>query len=300
MSIDHIKDLKVFVQVVDSGTLSGAGLVLNLAPTIVSRRLSRLEDAIGMRLLERTTRRLHVTDEGRTFYARCRRILHELEEAQDELRPVSNEISGTVRIVLPSSMLAYGIMNSLKELLELHPKLTVQIRLSDHAVDLIAGGWDIATHIGVPSDSSHIGRRLGEIKPCLAATEGYLTRQGIPKLPIEISKHQCIRFNSKQPQEHWPIIDHNGNTQKVPIGGQLICDDVITLFNAMCAGYGIGLLPRAVLKKAEKDGVLTQVLPDCTVESNTLYALIPSGRQGLPKIRLVVEWLVGFMETLDE
>lgn len=296
MKIEHIEDLRVFVQVVDSGTLAAAGRVLSLAPTLVTRRLARLEASLGVRLLERTTRRLHVTDEGRAFYARCSRILRELEVAEAELQPASASVAGVVRVVLPTSMLAYGIMDSLNSFLKKHPHLAIQIRLSDQSVDLIAGGWDVATHIGVPSDSSHIGRRLGIISPRLAATAEYLAQQGIPETPIDLSKHQCIRMAG---QEQWPIIDKNGITQHVPIGGQLMCHDVISLYTAMCAGLGIGLLPRAALKKAQDEGVLTPVLPDCQVESNTLYALIPAGRQGLPRIRLTVDWLSEFMASLD-
>lgn len=296
MKIDHIEDLQVFVQVVDSGTLAGAGRVLSLAPTLVTRRLARLESSLGVRLLERTTRRLHVTDEGRAFYARCCRILSELEVAEEELQPASNNVVGVVRVVLPTSMLAYGIMDSLNVFLLNYPQLSVQIRLSDQPVDLIAGGWDVATHIGVPEDSSHIGRRLGRISPRLAATQEYLAKQGIPEHPLDLSKHKCIRMTG---QEQWPIIDKNGTTQNVPIGGQLMCHDVISLYTAMCAGMGIGLLPNAALKKAQEKGLLTQVLPDCQVESNTLYALMPAGRQSLPRIRLTVDWLAEFMGALD-
>ncbi len=299
VTIDHIEDLQVYVQVVDSGALAAAGRVLGLSPTLVSRRLARIEDALGVRLLERTTRSLHVTDEGRSFYARCRRILAELEAAEGELKPALSEVSGTVRVVLPTSMLAYGIMTALKELLDAHPLLTVQVRLSDQAVDLLAGGWDVATHIGVPGDSSHIGRRLGTISPRLAATPEYLAREGIPEIPLDLSKHQCIRVAPDREQQHWPIIDQGGVTQRIPIGGRLICHDFITLYTAMCSGLGIGMLPRAALRKAEKDGVLTEVLPGCQVESNTLYALMPAGRQGVPRLRAFVSWLVAFMRTLD-
>ncbi|MCO1336197.1 LysR family transcriptional regulator [Microbulbifer sp. OS29] len=299
MDIDHIEDLQVFTQVVDCGTLAAAGRVLNLSPTLMSRRLARLENTLGVRLLERTTRSLHVTDEGRTFYARCRRILMELELAQEELRPNSKVISGIVRLVVPTSMLAYGIMNALSSFLSTHPALTVQISLSDESVNLLAEGWDIATHIGAPSDSTHIGKRLGSISPRLAATAEYLAREGIPESPLDLSKHQCVRFYSTQPQEYWPVIDKEGVTIRVPIGGQLLCHDVISIYTAMCAGIGIGLIPKAALDKAKNEGKLIEVLPGYRVDSNTLYALIPAGRQTVPRIKLVADWLAKFISSLN-
>lgn len=300
MKIDHLEDLRVFAQVVDSGTLAAAGRVLGLSPTLVSRKLARLENTLGVRLLERTTRSLSVTDEGRGFYARCRRVLTEIEIAEDELRPASRKVSGIVRVVLPTSMLAYGIMDAVKELLAQYPQLKLQVRLSDQSADLIGGGWDVATHIGLPKDSSHIGKRLGEIVPRLAATPEYLARAGIPESPSDLAKHECIRFSTGLTQDHWPIIDGTGETHRVPIGGSLICHDIITLYSAVCSGIGIGLLPNAALRKAKEDGILTDVLPSCQIEGNTLYALMPTGRQGLPRIRVVAAWLADFVSTLNK
>lgn len=299
MKLEHIEDLKVFVQTVDSGNMAAAGRIIGLSPTLVSRRLARLEDAVSVRLIDRNTRRLRITDEGRSFYARCRRILNELELAEEELKPQSAEVNGLVRLALPTTMLPYGILDNLKNLLAEHPLLNLQIQLSDQPVDLLAGGWDIATHIGTPKDSSHIGRRLGEISPRLAASPEYLSKHGIPERPSDLSNHQCIRFAGIKTQKSWPIIDRNGESLNVPIGGRLICHEIITLYTAVCAGLGIGLLPRATLTKAEEEGTLTQVLPGCRVNSNTLYALIPAGRQKLPRIRVVSDWLAMFIKTLD-
>jgi DNA-binding transcriptional LysR family regulator len=300
MKIRHVEDLQVYAQVVDSGTLVGAGRVLGLSPTLVSRRLARLERALGVRLLERTTRSLRVTDEGRTFYARCQRVLTDLDLAEEELQPAFSAVSGLVRLVLPTSMLPYGIMDSLKDLLQAHPKLSVQIELTDHSVDLLGGGWDIATHIGTPNDSSHIGRRLGTVSPRLAAHPDYLAREGTPEHPSDLSNHQCIRMAINQAVTHWPIIDEDGTTHRVPVGGRLICHDIITLYSAVCAGMGIGYLPKAALRKAQQEGLLTEILPGCQIESASLYALVPAGRQGLPRIQVVVAWLADFLDQLDQ
>ncbi|MCL1127163.1 LysR family transcriptional regulator [Shewanella surugensis] len=300
MTIEHIEDLKVYVQVIDSGHLAAAGRVLGLSATLVSRRLARLEAALGVRLLTRTTRRLHVTDEGKVFYSRCQRILSELAHAQRELLPTSNEISGTVRVVLPTSMLSYGIMDALNDFMLHNPLIVIQVQISDEPVDLLAGGWDVGTHIGVPNDSSHIGRHLGAVSPKIAATPEYLARYGLPESPLELSQHDCIRVVRRGVvHEYWPIIDKQGEVQKVPISGRLICHDFITLYSAMCAGVGIGLIPLAALRKAQAKGELIEILPDCRIEGVTLYAIIPAGRNKLPRVQVFVNWLRSFMETLD-
>lgn len=299
MKIQHLEDIQVYAQVVDSGSLASAGRVLNLSSTLVSRRIARLEKSLGVRLLERTTRSLCVTDEGQVFYRRCRRILAELEDAEQDLVPASTRVSGIVRALLPTSMLAYGVMTSLKALLKQHPNLTVQIQLADSQVDLMAGGWDVATHIGAPKDSSHIGRRLGVIEPRLAATAEYLNLAGKPQTPMDLTQHQCIRMSVSQTQTHWTVIDDQGISQDVPIGGQLICHDVISLVTAMKSGLGIGLIPRASLMLALEKGELLEVLPDCHIEANPLYALIPSGRNQLPRIKVFVDWLAQFIQSLN-
>lgn len=300
MAVEHIEDLRVFVQIVDTGTLAAAGRVLGLPATLVSRRLARLEESLAVRLIERTTRRLHITEEGWTFYARCRRVLAELESAELELTAESSAVSGTVRTVLPTSMLAYGVMDALKAFMDEHPQLTIEVQLSDRPVDLLAGGWDVATHIGIPTDSSHISRRLGTLSPRLAATPEYLARHGVPKDPMDLATHECIRqMVGGVPVKEWPIVNAVGELQRVPVSGRLICYDIISLYTAMCSGHGIGLVPMAALRKARQEGLLVEVLADCYADGPTLFALIPAGRNKMQRVRLFTEWLASFMETLN-
>ena len=300
MTVDHIKDLRVFVQVVDSRNLTAAGRILGLAPAVVSRCLARLERSLGVRLIQRTTRSLSITDEGRTFYRRCRNALAELEAAEAELEPTQNLAAGTVRVVLPTSSVVHGIMHGLTDLLQAHPLLSVQIRLSDQPADLQYGGWDVATHYGTPTDSTHVGRLLCRVAPCFAASPGYVARHGAPDSPDDLSHHSCIRFGADRNQDYWSIVGEDGTTQRVPIGGQLIVEDLVSLYAALRAGHGVGAVPRASLRRAEADGTLVEVLRGSRAASNDLYALIPQGRQRLPRIRVFVDWLAGFMQELFE
>ena len=288
----------MFVQAVESRNLAAAGRTLGLAPSIVSRRLARLERSLGVRLLQRTTRSLSVTDEGRAFYRRCRTILSELETAEAELEPTHSRVAGRVRAVLPTSSVVHGLMEALDGLLNDYPRLSVQIRLSDHSADLISGGWDVATHVGAPTDSTHISRRLCRLSPRLAATPEYLARHGTPETPVDLANHRCIRFGTDPKQDYWSVVDAEGMTHRVPIGGQVIGEDFVSVYSAMRAGLGIGPIPRGSLLRAEAEGALVEVLRGCHIKEQTLYALIPSGQHRLPRIRVFVDWLAQFMQNL--
>ena len=131
------------------------------------------------------------------------------------------------------------------------------------------------------------------------ATSDYLACNGIPETPLDLTNHQCIRFGADRSRDFWSVIDAQNETRRIPINGQIICEDIVTLYAAMQAGLGIGMLPKAALRRAKEDGSLVEVLADCKIEGQTLYALIPSGRHLLPPIRVFVDWLAGFMQNLE-
>ena len=297
MALESIEALRVFVQVVDSGGLSAAGRVLGLAPTLVSRRIARLEDDVGIRLLLRTTRTLHVTDEGREFYRRCRRILDDLDEAVRAASPVVGALRGRVRAVLPTVAAAIGIMPALSELLEQHPELVLQCSFSDQPVDMLAGGWDVALHAGSPKDSTHLVRRLKQVDAQLGATHDYLARAGIPQQPQDLSAHECLRFISDHPQDTWRLIDSDGREEVVPVFGRLESDNSSALRDAMHAGFGIGLTTGGELERGVAQGQLVRVLPEWTMGRLELYMLIPRGRSGVPRVRVFADWLEGFIRA---
>jgi len=299
MALDSIEALRVFVQVVDSGQLGAAGRILGLARTLVSRRIARLEDELGVQLLVRTTRSLRVTDEGEEFYRRCRRILAEVEDASQAVRTVVGEVRGTVRARLPTVMASPRLQASLRVLLESNPRLNVQLSFSDQPVDLVAGGWDIAVLAGPPPDSTHIARRVARMRPGLAATPEYLARAGIPQRPEDLAEHECLRFISDRPQDTWTLINDVGTEQEVPVHGRLESDNSAALRDAMLAGVGIGLVSSVEIASAVDEGRLVHVLPDWTMAPFTLYSLTPAGRTGIPRIRHFSEWIRAYLLTLQ-
>lgn len=290
-ALDSIEALRVFVQVVDSGGFTAAGRIVGLTPTLVSRRIARLEAALGVRLLQRTTRSVHVTDEGCEFYRRCRRILTEVEGAAEAVRPVAGNATGIVRAVLPTVMLSLGIMEASGTLLSEHPGLGLQLSFTDQAVGLVAGGWDVAMHVGRPPDSTHIVRALSTINPQLAATPGYLARAGIPRCPDDLAEHECLRFISDRPQDTWGLVSDSGEERTVPVHGRLESDSSAALSDALYAGLGIGLATSAEVSDSIEDGRLARVLAGWQMQGIPLYLLMPAGRSHLPRIRIFADWL---------
>jgi len=289
--LDSIEALRVFAQVVDSGGLSAAGRILGLAPTLVSRRIAKLEAALGVRLLQRTTRSVHVTDEGREFYRRCCRILAEVEGAAEAVRPVAGAATGTVRAVLPTITLSLGVMEASARLLDDNPGLSLQLSFTDQAVDLVAGGWDVALHVGRPPDSTHIARRLTTVSPRLAATPEYLARAGIPQTPEDLAAHQCLRFISDRPQDTWSLVSDDGEERTVPVHGRVESDSSAALATALHANLGIGLITTAEVQRGVDEGGLAHVLPGWRTAGIAVYLLVPAGRSHLPRIRVFADWL---------
>jgi DNA-binding transcriptional LysR family regulator len=299
MALESIDAIRVFVQVVESGSLTAAGRIVGLSPTLVSRRIARLEDELGARLLHRTTRSQTLSEEGRLFYRRALRILEDLDEAADVVRPTPGQPRGTVRAVLPTIVRSMDVMPSLAAFLAEHPGVSLQVAFSDQPVDVIAGAWDVAVHIGRPPESSHISRRLCTVMARLGATPDYLARRGIPRTPQDLSDHECLRFISDRPQDRWVLVHDSGEEVVVPVSGRFESDNSAALADALVAGMGIGIRAGQALEQGIADGSLQAVLPGWCFEGVTLYALIPTGRKRVPRVRAFVEWLAEYMSAFD-
>jgi len=298
MSLESIEALRVFVQVVDSGGLTAAGRIVGLSPTLVSRRISRLEDDLGVRLLHRTTRTVRITDEGRAFYRRCRSILSEVEAAAEEVRAVPGEARGRVRAVLPTVTSGLSVMEHVGGLLARHPALSMQLSFSDQPVDLVAGGWDIAAVVGRPQDSTHVARQVVRVAVPLAATPEYLATAGIPQSPEDLARHSCLRFISDGAQDTWPLVDQDGQEREVPVNGRLECDNSAALGDALRAHLGIGPLPWSAVRRGVDEGRLVHVLPGWRFSAVSLWLLMPQSSARTPRVRVVADWLTDVLAAL--
>ncbi len=286
-----LDELRAFAAVYETGGFTAAGKRLVLTTNAVSLRVQRLEQELGVKLFIRTTRSVAPTEEGRTFYVRVSRVLVDLEEAEEELRPTSGGLRGTVRVAVPGAIATAPLLARLRALLEEHPQLSIQTRVASGAVDLVAEGVDIGVVVGQLPETTFVGRLLGRATWVLAAAPSYLNAHGRPRTPTELSAHRCLRLLSSPPQNEWTLVDRRGRELVVQVRGGYEADDSRTLGDAAYAGLGIGVRPAGECARAQREGRLERVLPGYRFQALDVYALIPKGRLRVPRVAACVEAL---------
>lgn len=291
MPFDRLDDLRSFALVVDAGSLSAAARTLQVTTNAVSRRLQRLEAQAGVRLVNRTTRRLSLTDEGRVLYARCARVIAELDAVEQELHPAGDPLQGVVRLALPSGGVTRELLAGIAGVMAAHPQLAVKLRVVTVPVEPIAGGVDVALHVGPVADSSLVARKLATWSWVLVAARSYARRHGLPRRPEDLIDHQCLRLLGDRPQRTWALLDRRGRRVTARVGGAFECDDSRVLGDAIYAGLGIGVRSDAELAAGLAADELVQVLPGYRFGAYDLYALVPPGRARVPRIAAFIALL---------
>lgn len=289
--MDSLTDIAVFVQVIDSGSFTAAADRLGLSKSVVSKYVTRLEDQLGARLLNRTTRRLSLTEVGRAFYERSQQGLHELEEARAEVSRLQGAPRGTLRINCPMSFGILHIAPALPEFLSLYPELSVDMSLDDRRVDLVEEGFDLAIRIGELPDSSLVARRLGPCRHVVCGAPGYFKRNGIPRSPEDLRDHNAITFKYQDTPGEWHFVSPNGNVIRVPVSGSIQINNSLGLREALLHEAGITLTPTFVVGEDIRQGRLQAVLPDYKVLEVSIYAVYPQRRHLSPKVQVFVAFL---------
>ena len=285
--LTRIDELRIFVQVVDSGSLTAAAEAMDLTIHQVSRRLAALEKRLGVSLIHRSTRSLSISDEGARVYAGALRVLAEVA-ATERLVANDDALHGNLRLALPGALAQGAWLDRMYALLAEHADLTVDLMLVDTGVDVIAGGFDLALMVGSPPSASLIGLHLGHIRPSICATPAYLDRHGRPEHPRDLADHQTLRFVAARGQSHWTLVHTNGEEVTVPVSGQLASNDSRLLFNAAQLGWGIGLYPSWITHNREAYP-LEEVLPGWRFSGFPVYAMLPPSRRGDPRTRAVLK-----------
>jgi DNA-binding transcriptional LysR family regulator len=218
-------------------------------------------------------------------------ILTELDAARDELSTEGHSLRGTVRIALPGTLATEGLLARLRMLLDEHPRLAVQTRVTNTPINIAAEGIDIAIVVGQPAQTSFVGRLLGRPSWVLAASPAYLQRRGRPRTPRDLGAHRCLRFLSSPAQDEWVLVDRQGNEVTVPVSGDFEADDSRALGDATYAGVGIGIRPAGECARAQKSKRLERVLPAYRFQPLDVYALLPKGRVRIPRVAACLEAL---------
>ncbi|MFG1358770.1 LysR family transcriptional regulator [Xanthobacter pseudotagetidis] len=293
--IGNLGDLEIFARIVTAGSLSAAGRELGLSPPVVSKRIQRLEERLGARLFQRTTRKVTLTEAGQGFYERVVNILASIEEAENQLARKSSEVRGLLRVAAPTSFGRLHIAPFLGPLLTANPDLTVDLELSDAFVDIVGEGFDVAVRIADLDDSSLVARRLAPVHRVLCATPDYLKRAGEPKSIGDLSQHVLLATHSQDP---WRIEGPDGPiTLRTHSPLRTNSNEVVRA--ATLASIGIALRSTWDVGPELRSGALKVVLPKWRASHRVgLFAVYPSRRFLPQKVRVFIDHLTGLYGTV--
>lgn len=283
-----LNDVLVFVRVVEEQSFSGAARRLHAPVSSLSRKVARLEDRLGARLLHRTTRRLHLTEAGRAFYRRAARSLAELEDAEQELTMRSTTPRGKVRMTAPVDF--KGLVGLVLAFLEAHPGVEIDLDLSNRHVDLLAEGYDLALRAGAVVDPSLVAQRISSSGMRLVVSPGYMARRGAPTSVAELREHDCVLLGPSTEGAVWPL-QVGKEIARIPVRGRFAVNSLDGVRQAVLADLGIGLLPeRAVVAELES-GALQELLPEHWPPATNVFVVYPSRRLMPSAVRAFIDYL---------
>jgi DNA-binding transcriptional LysR family regulator len=287
-----LERMRSFVRVAERGSLSAVARELGVGQSTITRHLRELEEAVGVPLLSRTTRRVTLTDEGGRYYADCVQILRLVEQAGDEARGTRGAPVGTIRI---SCTAAFGVLHASRLIFafqDRYPEIGVDLSLTDERVDLVREGVDIALRLGPLSDSSMKLRALGQCRRLLVAAPDYLAARGRPTIPQDLSGHDGIRMSNVAGSDMLTLQGPDGARHVVPLSGRFRVDHGLAAREALAAGRGIGPTHQWLVGDLLAAGRLEVILPDYALPFVPLSLLIVPERAGVARIRLLVDFLV--------
>ena len=291
--MDRVGDLALFLRVLDLGSITAAAHSLDLSVAVASQRLKRLEKELGVRLLHRTTRRLHPTPEGAALAEQGRVLVEELETLGAGLREAAQEIAGTLRMTMSASFGRQYVSPRLPAFLARHPKLRLSIHLSDNVVDLVSEGFDLAIRIGALDDSRLVARRTAPNRRVVCASPDYLRRRGRPRTPGELADHDCLLlFGSGGRQDVWRLGTPTGGEVAVRVQGRLESNFGEVLRDASLAGEGIVTHSLWHVADDLRAGRLEVLLPDYPLATTAISAVMPQRRLVPPRVRAFTEFLI--------
>lgn len=290
---DQTGSIRIFLAVCGAHSFAAAANQLHLSPSAVAKAIARLEARLGVRLLERTTRRLHLTQEGERYSSSCRQALDEIDRVEVELAATRTEPSGLVRISLPPVFGMSVIAPALYALADVYPLLSYAVTLKGEKVDFLAQQVDIAVRIGhVPDTSGLTARRLGTQTIVLCASSAYLERHGTPQSKSDLSAHRLIATSGEKGIVPWPITGPNGGVETWMPPAQLLLDGSALTLSAIKAGRGIGLLPQWLAAPELSSGVLKQVMAGRVESDLPIHVVWPSTPMMLPRLRVTIDAIV--------
>lgn len=288
--MDRFQAMRVFSQVVESGSFAKAAARLNLSTSAASRHVAELEAHLDTRLLQRTTRRISLTESGRGFYEHCVQILAELDDAERDASQASATPRGTVRLTTSINFGMRHVTPAIVGFLARYPQVKFDVSLSDRVVDLVEEGFDLAIRIGAAGPDTLVARKLGETRLVPCASPAYLAKHGAPGMPEDLKHHNCLTYEYAL-RDEWVFVDAAGVECKVRVSGSLNSNNGDLLAEAAAQGLGVVCEPTFIVGPEIRAGRLVPILQEFAAPRSPIYAVYTSRKHLSARVRLFVDFL---------
>lgn len=289
--MDKLEAMNVLTKVVASGSFAEAARKLGVTRSAISKAITQLEQELGARLLDRTTRRVTPTEAGLAYYERCLAILAQIAETEAQISRLHDEPKGVLRVNAPMSFGTLYLGTAVADFMDRYKELKVELTLTDRMIDPLEEGVDVTVRIGALADSSLIARRISTARVVLVASPDYIARHGAPEVPAELVGHKCLHYGHSTTVPRWQLTD-NGMALTVPVAACLSSNNGDTLRDAAIKGIGIARLPSFLVGADIAAGRLAVVLPDYPPQDVTIHALYAPNRFLAAKSRVFIDFLV--------
>jgi DNA-binding transcriptional LysR family regulator len=290
--MDRLTSMTLFARVAELESFTGAAKSLGLTKASVSNAVSQLEERLGARLLQRTTRKVSLTHDGRVFYERCKDLLADAEELETLFQNTGEALSGRLRVDMPSRMARFRVIPKLGDFLRQHPGIQLELGSTDRAVDLVREGYDCVVRVGTAGDSGLIARRIGQMRLINVASPAYLKARGTPKRLSDLSRHEQVHwvgtFGAKP--SGWEY-QEDGEWKELPMAGRVTVNNAEAYVAAALAGLGLIQTPESTLDPELEAGRLVEVLPKLSAQPMPVSILYPHRRQLSRRVRVFIDWL---------
>jgi len=297
--MDRLRAMQIFVAVVNNGGFSAAARNIGLSRAQVSKSVMQLEQYLGTRLLNRTTRSVSLTEFGRVYFERSSSLIADIDEIEAVAANESGEPRGRLTLSSPVSFGVLHLQNAIPAYLKRFPEVQISLSLADRFIDVVAEGFDLAIRIAELEDSSLVARRLAPCKRVLCAAPGYLEKHGTPQVPQDLAIHHCLVYSNELKPDTWSLRGPDGD-ETVRVNGPVCADNGDILRAAAVAGSGVTLLPTFIVGADLISGRLRQVLPEFCPPQISINAVFPSRRWLSPKVRSFVDFLVVYFDDQPE
>lgn len=289
--MNRFLEMEIFTRVVESGSISAAADRMDMAKSAVSKRLGDLESRLGVALINRTTRRMSLTDAGSEFYLRCEQILNAVADAETSVAETDDVLAGRIRIAAPLSFGLEQVGPSINEFMQIHPGITIDLDFNDRQVELVEEGFDLGIRIAKLSDSSLVARKLTPIRHVVCASPNYWSRYGRPRRPDELKQHQALRYSLAE-QRSWSYTGPNGSRGSVVVPTISSANNGLYLSQLAAKGFGVIRMPLFIVYQLIESGELEPVLLDHQWGDIHAWAVYPNARYLPLRVRALIDFLV--------